>query len=348
MSRQIYRIIDANRDRIGESLRFLEDIARFMLDDGVMSEQLKSLRHDLVEGLHIINTELISERDAESDTGAGIDTAKKDRTLPSLIIANSKRIEESLRVLEELAKVPEMSGSLQSGKFRDARFQLYTIEQKIVSRVLRTQSINKITGVYVILDTKLAGTRDIVDCARQSLAGGARIIQLRDKLHEKETLIPIALQIKDLCKKSDALFIINDYLDLALAVDSDGLHLGQSDLPLAVARKALHVDKIIGRSTHSIEQALLAVEEGADYIGVGSIFSTNTKENANIIGIDVLRTVRQAVSVPIVAIGGINKNNIIQVKQAGADSAAVISAVFSEDTIKNAVGQMVKEIEREL
>ena len=251
-------------------------------------------------------------------------------------------------VLEELAKVPEMNGSLQSGKFRNARFQLYTIEQKIVSRILRTQSINKITGVYVILDTKLAGTRDIVDCARQSLAGGARIIQLRDKLHEKETLIPIAQQIKDLCKKSDALFIINDYLDLALAVDSDGLHLGQSDLPLAVARKALHVDKIIGRSTHSIEQALLAVEEGADYIGVGSIFSTNTKENANIIGIDVLRTVRQAVSVPIVAIGGINKNNIIQVKQAGADSAAVISAVFSEDTIKNAVGQMVKEIEREL
>lgn len=347
MSRQIYRIIDANRDRIGEGLRFLEDIARFMLDDGITSEQLKALRHDIVEGLHPINTELISERDAEGDTGAGIDTANKDRTLPSLVIANSKRIEESLRVMEELAKLPEISDSFQSSRYRDARFQLYILEQRILSRVLRTRVINKITGVYVILDTKLTGTRDIVDCARKSLAGGARTIQLRDKLYEKGKLIPIARQIKDLCNKSDALFIINDYLDLALAVDSDGLHLGQNDLPLSVARKALRIDKIIGRSTHNLEQALQAEKEGADYIGVGSIYSTTTKERADIIGIDALRTITQAVSIPVVAIGGINKNNIIHVKQAGADSAAVISAVFSENNIENAVRRMVKEIEKE-
>jgi thiamine-phosphate pyrophosphorylase len=347
LSRQIYRIIDANRNRIGEGFRFLEDIARFMLDDGITSEQLKNLRHDIVEGMQTINVELISERDAEGDTGAGIDTANKDRTLPSLVIANSKRVEESLRVMEELAKLPETCNSLQSNKYRDARFQLYTLERRILSYMLRTHCTGRVTGLYVILDTQLTGTRDIIDCARESLAGGARIIQLRDKLYEKEKLIPIARQIRDLCSESDALFIINDHLDIALAVDSDGLHLGQSDLPLSIARRALRIDKIIGRSTHSLEQALQAEKEGADYIGVGSIFPTTTKQSADIIGIDVLRTIRQAVSIPVVAIGGINKNNIIYVKQAGADSAAVISAVFTEDSIENAVRRMVKEIEQE-
>jgi thiamine-phosphate pyrophosphorylase len=347
LSHQIYRIIDANRDRIGEGLRFLEDIARFMLDDNAMSEQLKSIRHDLVEGLNSINMELISERDAEDDTGAGIDTTNKERTLPSLIIANSKRIEESLRVLEELAKLAGNSNLPESGIYRDARFQLYTLEKKLLSRVTRTIVTDKIKGLYVILDTQLAGEKDIVDCARKALTGGAGIIQLRDKSSEKEKLIPVAREIKDLCHKADALFIVNDYLDLALAVDADGLHLGQTDLPISIAREALRIDKIIGRSTHSSEQALQAEKEGADYIGVGSIFPTGTKENADIIGIEALQTIRKAVAIPIVAIGGINGNNIRQVVHAGADSAAVISAIFSEDGIEQSVKRMVKEIEQE-
>ncbi len=347
MSRQIYRIIDANRDRIGEGLRFLEDIARFMLDDSTISEQLKSLRHDLVEGLYSLNLELISERDAENDTGAGIDTANKERTLPSLIIANSKRIEESLRVLEELAKLEGKSKLPHSGIYRDARFQLYTIEKRLLSGVTRTAVTGKIKGLYVILDTQLAREKNIVDCARKALTGGARIIQLRDKSSEKEKLIPIAREIKDICHQSDALFIVNDYLDLALAVDADGLHLGQSDLPLSVARKALRIDRIIGRSTHGLEQALQAEKEGADYIGIGSIFSTGTKENAEIIGIEALQNIRQTMAIPIVAIGGINENNIKQVVQAGADSVAVISAIFSKDGVEQSVKRMVKEIEQE-
>lgn len=347
MSHQIYRIIDANRDRIGEGLRFLEDIARFMLNDSGISEQVKSLRHDLTEGRHSINIELISGRDAKNDTGAGIDTANKNRTLPSLIIANSKRIEESLRVLEELAKLPGKSNLLPSGLYRDARFQIYTLEKRILSLVTRAAVSDRIKGLYVILDTKFTKEKDIFDCAQKALSGGARIIQLRDKSKEKEKLIPIAREIKDICNRSDALFIVNDYLDLALAVDADGLHLGQTDLPLSVARKALRIDRIIGRSTHSLEQAIQAEKEGADYIGVGSIFSTGTKENADIIGIDALRTIRQAASIPIVAIGGINSNNISQVINTGADSAAVISAIFSEDDVEQSVKRMVKEIEQE-
>ena len=346
MSTHIYRIIDANRNRIGEGLRFLEDIARFILNDKNTSEQLKSIRHTIVEGFHTIDADLISERDAEGDIGAGFDIAQQQRDLPSLITANAKRIEEALRVLEELAKLPEISESFESEKFSQVRFRLYDLESILFSRVLRSEIIKKVEGVYVIMDTQLLGPRDILDCVRQSTSGGARIIQLRDKLYEKGNLYTIAKKIKDICNESNALFIINDYLDLALAVDADGLHLGQNDLPLSVARRVLRVDKIIGYSTHNLDQALKAEEAGADYIGVGSIFPTTTKEHADVIGLETLHTIRQAVSVPIVAIGGINRDNIYSVKQAGADSAAVISGVFSEKDIRNAVRQMVKEIER--
>jgi thiamine-phosphate pyrophosphorylase len=346
MSTHIYRIIDANRNRIGEGLRFLEDIARFILNDKNASEQFKSIRHTIVEGFHTINADLFSERDAEGDIGAGIDIAHQQRDLPSLVTANAKRVEEALRVLEELAKLPEISKSVQSEKFSEARFKLYDLESILFSRVLRSEITKNIEGVYVIIDTRLLGSRDILDCVRQSLSGGARIIQLRDKLYEKGDLYVIAQKIKDICSESKALFIINDYLDLVLAVDADGLHLGQSDLPLSIARRELRVDKIIGYSTHSLNQALKAEEAGVDYIGVGSVFPTTTKENADVIGLETLRTIRQAVSVPIVAIGGINRDNIQSVKQAGADSAAVISAVFAEKDIRNAVHQMVKEIEK--
>lgn len=345
MSTDIYRIIDANRNRIGEGLRFLEDVARFILNDKNTSEQFKSMRHTILEGFHTINADLISERDAEGDIGAGIDIAHRQRDLPSLITANAKRVEEALRVLEELAKLPEINEVFHSKKFSEARFKLYDLESILFSRAIRSEITKRIEGIYVIMDTRLLGPRDILDCVRQSLSGGARIIQLRDKLYEKGVLYTIAQRIKDICKESNALFIINDYLDLALAVDADGLHLGQSDLPLSVARKELRVDKIIGYSTHSLNQALNAEKAGADYIGVGSIFATTTKEDADVIGLETLQTIRQAVSVPIVAIGGINKDNIYSVKQAGADSAAVISAIFSEKDIQNAVGQMVKEIE---
>ncbi|MEJ2738868.1 MAG: thiamine phosphate synthase, partial [Dehalococcoidia bacterium] len=136
MSTHIYRIIDANRNRIGEGLRFLEDIARFILNDKNTSEQLKSIRHTIVEGFHTINADLISERDAEGDIGAGFDIAQQERDLPSLITANAKRIEEALRVLEELAKLPEISESFESENFSQVRFRLYDLESILFSRVL--------------------------------------------------------------------------------------------------------------------------------------------------------------------------------------------------------------------
>jgi thiamine-phosphate pyrophosphorylase len=139
---------------------------------------------------------------------------------------------------------------------------------------------------------------------------------------------------------------VNDYLDIAIAAEADGLHIGQEDLPLSVVRKELPIDKIVGLSTTTLAQAQKAEAEGADYIAVGSIFSSPTKTSANVVGLEHLHQVRKMVSIPIVAIGGINKENVGEVMAAGADSAAVISAALTQKDIESATRQLVQEIEK--
>lgn len=346
MPHQTLRIIDANRNRISEGLRFLEDVARFLLNDANLSQQFKAMRHSLSKKLSKFGTGLLSVRNSTGDVGTGIELSQQ-QDLTSLVIANAKRAEEGLRVIEELAKLPEISHILQSKDFEQTRFQLYTLERELLSKVLRQQKITRLTGLYVIIDTQTLGFKDEVDTTNKAIRGGARIIQLRDKHYNKGELLTIAEKIKSLCQKSNALFIINDHLDIALAADADGLHIGQEDLPLSIARKELPIDKIIGCSTTNVTQALKAQAEGADYVAAGSIFPSPTKGNANVIGIEQLQQIKQAISIPVVAIGGINKDNIVQVIAAGADSAAVISAVLNQESIEQATQQLVKEIEQE-
>jgi thiamine-phosphate diphosphorylase len=211
---------------------------------------------------------------------------------------------------------------------------------------MRRQKIQQLIGLYVIIDIQTLGQKDVIDAARKTISGGAKVIQLRDKQHGKGKLLVIAQKLRDLCYKSGTLFIINDYLDISLASDADGIHIGQDDLPLSVMRKELPIDKIIGISTKSLAQAQKAEAEGVDYIAVGSIFVSPTKTSAKVVGLEHLRQVRKAVSIPIVAIGGINKENIGEVMTAGADSAAVISAVLTQNDIESATSQLVKEIEK--
>jgi len=143
----------------------------------------------------------------------------------------------------------------------------------------------------------------------------------------------------------DVLFIINDYLDLAMAVDADGLHIGQEDLPLPVIRRELPIDKIVGCSVTTPSQAAKAQAEGADYIAVGSIFPTTTKKGATVVGVDTLKELKRTVSTPVVAIGGINRNNIGEVVAAGADAIAVISAVLGEEDVEGAVRGLVEKMD---
>ena len=345
MPRQTLRILDANCNRIGEGLRFLEDVARFLLNDAAISHRLKEMRHNLVKSLSKFGAAMLSERDPEADVGFG-NQLSQCQDLPSLVIANAKRAEEALRVIEELAKLPDLNTTLHSKDFEQARFNLYTLEKELLSRLMRRQKRQQLTGLYVIIDTQALGQKDVIDAAGKAISGGAKVIQLRDKQHGRGDLLVMAQQLKDLCYKSSALFIVNDYLDIALASGADGIHIGQDDLPLSVVRKELPIDQIVGISTTTLAEAQKAEAEGADYIAVGSIFSSPTKVNATVVGLEHLCQVRNAVSIPIVAIGGINKENIGEVMATGADSAAVISAVLTQKDIKSATSQLVKEIEK--
>jgi len=345
ISPQTLRIIDANLNRIGEGLRFLEDISRLLLDDSALTQQLKNMRHELVRGERSLNQQLLQARNSEGDVGINLEVPgeEKQRELPETIVANARRAQESLRVMEEMAKLP--GTALDSEKFKQARFVLYTIEKTLLSRLLRRDKVGSLTGLCVIIDTQSLKGRPHAEVARQAIDGGAKAIQLRDKVHSKKELLPLARQLKKLCAEHNVLFIINDYLDLTLAVGADGLHLGQDDLPVKVARRLLPIDKILGGSVTTAEQAAIAQSEGADYIGVGAIYPTTSKESVKIVGLEGLRQIRQAVALPIVAIGGINQDNVAQVMAAGADSVAVISVVLGAEDVAKASRQIVDNLE---
>jgi thiamine-phosphate pyrophosphorylase len=351
VSHQLLRMIDANLNRSSEGLRVLEDIARFLLNDAELSQRLKDIRHALARETKSLSVGLLSKRDSEHDVGARMgagyepETKQSLQDLSGLVTANAKRVEESLRVVEELAKLPEISSMLNSASFEQTRFTLYTLERDLISRISRRDKIKRMLGLYVILDKQFLVDRDELDIAGQIIEGGARVIQLRDKQSKKGELLLVAQKLKELCSQADVLFIINDYLDLAMAVDADGLHVGQEDLPLSVIRRELPIDKIVGCSVTTLSQATKAQAEGADYIAVGSIFPTTTKKGATVVGVDMLKELKRTVSVPLVAIGGINQNNIGEVVSAGADAIAVISAVLGEKDVRGAVQKLTAKMD---
>jgi thiamine-phosphate pyrophosphorylase len=349
-SLQTLRIIDANLNRIGEGLRLLEEIARLLLNDTAITQQLKTMRHELLRSDSLYQQQLLQSRDSEGDVGInmGITGENKERELPLVVVANSRRVQESLRVLEELARVPGTVLKQDTDSYKQARFNLYTIERQLISRMLRQDKKGIVSGLYVIIDTQMLKGRSHLEVADQAIRGGAKMIQLRDKIQSKKKVLPVAEQLKTLCNEHNVLFIVNDYLDVALATNADGLHLGQDDLPINVARKLMLLDKIIGCSTTTVEQAVQAQSEGADYIAVGAIYQTLSKTStttpARVVGLDTLRQVRQAVNLPIVAIGGITKDNAPEVVAAGADAVAVISAVLGAESPETAVRQIVASI----
>ena len=197
----------------------------------------------------------------------------------------------------------------------------------------------------VITDTSLAPGLDHVGIARAALEGGADMIQLRDKTGDLRALLPQARAIQALCRSYGAVFIVNDRVDLALAAVADGAHVGQEDLPATDARRLLGPGKILGVSTHDVEQALAARDAGADYIGYGPMFSTGTKDTGYTPrGPAALREIRRAVTLPILAIGGITLENVATVIAAGATAPAVISGVVASPDISAAAAAFCRQV----
>lgn len=198
--------------------------------------------------------------------------------------------------------------------------------------------------LYVILDKALAGGRDLIEVAGDAISGGADAIQLRDKRATAAELIRIGRGLRKLTQRKKALFIVNDRVDIALALNADGVHLGQDDLPIDAARGLMGENKIIGISTHSLEQALKAEREGADYIGVGPIFPTPTKPDYPAIGIEIIPEIKKNIHIPFVAIGGINSSNVSKVVDEGAESIAVARAVVQAKDISGAARELKEKL----
>jgi thiamine-phosphate pyrophosphorylase len=340
------RTLDANLNRIGEGLRLLEDISRFTLNDCGLSEQLKAMRHDLLPKDRSFQEKLLGARQAEQDVGAFLhENSEAERPdAVSLVRANSHRVQQSLRVLEEITKIPGQDFGLAWGKLKRARFTVYELEQTMVFKLLRCHKVERVAGLYLIIDVQALGGRSEVEVTRQAVQGGTRIIQLRDKMRPKRELVPLAQELRKVCTEYDVLFVVNDHLDIALSSDADGLHLGQEDLPLSVARRLLPADRIVGCSTATLDEALQAQKQGADYIAVGSIYPTPSKPGTRLAGIGTLRQVKEQVSIPVVAIGGINEDNVTEVINAGTNAVAVISSVLEADDVKEASRRLTVRI----
>jgi thiamine-phosphate pyrophosphorylase len=265
------------------------------------------------------------------------------RDLEAAISASAKRVQQSLRVLEELARTPDID--LETERYKQARFALYTIERQLVSKLLRRDKSECISGLYVVVDTASLGNLSHAEVARQAIEGGAGVIQLRDEVSPKKKLLAIARELQEICQKKNTLFIVNNHLDIALAAAADGLHLGQDDLPAAAARRLLPMDKLLGVSVIDAARAEKAQADGADYVAAGAIYATGTKEGVAIIGLERLTEIKKAVSIPVVAIGGIDSENATTVMAAGADAVAVISAVLGADSPRQAAAQIVNRLE---
>ena len=195
-------------------------------------------------------------------------------------------------------------------------------------------------SIYLVTDHNCLQGRDFLGCIENALQGGVTLVQLREKNVDGGIFLQRAVAVKNLCDKYNVPLLINDRIDVALACQAAGVHLGQDDIPPSAARAILGPDAIIGVSAHSCEEALAAEKDGADYLGVGAVFPTNSKDDASEVGLNMLKEIRQISKLPIVGIGGINAQNYTQVRAAGAQGAAIISGILGVNNIEDEVSKI--------
>ena len=194
--------------------------------------------------------------------------------------------------------------------------------------------------LYAVTDRKWTGKQTLYEQVEDALEGGATFVQLREKTLDEEHFLEEAKALKKLCAKYSVPFVINDNVGIALAMDADGVHVGQSDMEAGAVREKLGPGKIIGVSAQTVEQALLAEKHGADYLGVGAVFPTTSKDDAAEVSYDTLKAICEAVSIPVVAIGGITQGNVVKLAGSGIDGVAVISAIYAQKDIKKAAADL--------
>jgi thiamine-phosphate pyrophosphorylase len=305
----------------------------------------KHFRSDLKEMLDVLpHAELVTSRDTPGDMGREVtsrtEPARED--IEDVATAACKRLTEALRTIEEYAKIVAPDQALELERMR---YDAYTLEQRLCTRFLVTQRFRDVK-LYVMLSSGRCKSGSLREVARAAVAGGADAIQLREKDIEDDAFLAYAAELRELTDQTDRLLIINDRADIAAIVGADGLHLGQRDLPITDARRLLRPGAFIGRSCHSVQQAQQAINEGADYVALGPIYRTATKDRQPVGPglLDEIRKVYETVPLPVVAIGGINADNVAEVVQRGAKCVAVCSAVNDADDPQAAAEAIRKQL----
>lgn len=194
--------------------------------------------------------------------------------------------------------------------------------------------------LYAVTDRTWVGEKTLYEQVEEALEGGATFVQLREKELDTENFLREAREIKELCRRFRVPFVINDNVEIARRVDADGVHVGQSDMETGNVRALLGNDKIIGVSAQTVEQAVLAERQGADYLGVGAVFPTGSKTDADDVSLKTLKEICDAVQIPVIAIGGIGKHNMMELKGTGCCGIAVISAIFAAKDIRKAAAEL--------
>ncbi|HEX3016029.1 MAG TPA: thiamine phosphate synthase [Desulfobacteria bacterium] len=348
-----FRMMDANINRVAEGLRVVEDIMRFDREDRQSCMLARDLRHQVRSAFTTLYPQLLAGRNVATDPGIKVSQEQElDSKLSrsDLLLANLKRVQEGLRVLEESAHL--LGERALAKKIEGLRFAAYSLESLIApylngwsgkgEEISRGGSRTKLPkGIYALTSEPHSLGRSNVEVARQILKAGVKILQYREKTKKQGEMYRECLELRRMTREAGALFIVNDHLELAVAVGADGVHVGQDDLPLSVVRKLVGPSLIIGVSTHSPEQARAAVAGGADYIGVGPIFATQTKTDVCApVGLDYLRYVAANVDIPFVAIGGIKEHNLAEVVRAGASTVALVTEIVGSPNIAEKIDKL--------
>lgn len=356
---RIFALIDANLNRAREGLRVLEDYARFVQRDLAPTTALKELRHELVAAeLAFRNScpQAMQRRDVAADVGTQVTTAgeMQRENITDVITANARRVQEALRSLEEFGKT--VDGCF-AAAVKQLRYRSYGVEQLLTlnfnssaarENILRQHRIERLAEAQLyVLVTESRCRSSWKDTVQAALVGGADVIQLREKKLEATELIHRGQWLAKACDEAGALFILNDRIDLAVACGAHGVHNGQEDGTVSEARQSLSPSQLLGVSTHDVKQLITACREGADYLGVGPVFESQTKDFSEFPGLDFVAEASEAADRPWFAIGGIGLSNIRQVIEAGATRVAVSSAIIAQKEPAMVAKELSKELRPE-
>ncbi len=352
----VFRILDAAINRAAEGLRVVEDYLRMVISDAHLSSQLKNLRHDLIEATSSIDTEKrIAARDSQQDVGRQIQNESEYKREPiegnnnTLVQANLARAQQAFRSIEEFSKTIDVDVAK---KIEQIRYRTYTLEKSILTTVLSLRNLAE-SKLYVLVDSQLSEEDDhqedrdysnLEKLVRQLVDAKVSIIQLRDKRLNARELVAAGKAIAKITRGTETRFVMNDRADVALAAGADGVHVGQEDLMVADARRIMGAARLVGVSTHSIEQARQAVLDGANYIGVGPVFPSKTKSFKAPVGLELVEQVAKEIQLPAFAIGGINLENVGQVVDAGMTRVAVSAAVAKATDPSAAVASLLAKL----